>query len=180
MKKILITILSVVALIIVIIGVGFGGEETKNQDNNSEYLRIHIRANSNLECDQNVKYKVKESIVEYLTPYLATCTTKDLATQTIENKKQEIINIANKTLNENGFYYSANVKINNEYFPVRSYNDLTLSSGFYDAVIIELGKAQGDNWWCVVYPPLCFTNFESGKNIIYKSKILEVINNFFN
>lgn len=178
MKKILIAVLSFMALVIIVVGVGLNEKTQKSQTNN-EYLRIHIRANSNSDLDQNVKYKIKEGVVNFLTPFLANCTTKEKAIQTIENNKEQIINVANTTLKENGFNYKANIKINNEYFPVRSYNDLTLNSGFYDAVIVELGKAQGDNWWCVVYPPLCFTNFEYGKNVIYKSKILEIINNFF-
>lgn len=179
MKKILIAVLSFVLLLIVFFGVQYNGSN-KSQKQNSEYLRIHIRANSNSESDQNVKYKVKQSVVNFLTPYLASCNTKESAIKTIENNKQQIINVTNETLTQNGFNYGVNVKINNEYFPIRSYNNLTLNSGFYDAVIVELGQAKGDNWWCVVYPPLCFTNFENGKNVIYKSKILEIINNFFN
>ena len=179
MKKIVIAVLSFVLLIIIFLGLNFNTTKT-SQNENSKYLRIHIRANSNLEVDQNVKYIVKENVVDFLTPNLASCTTKQMAINTIETNKQQLINIANKTLSDNGFNYTANIKINNEYFPTRSYNNVTLDSGFYDAVIVELGKAQGDNWWCVVYPPLCFTNFESGNNIIYKSKFLEIINKFFN
>ncbi len=179
MKKFLIAILSIVALILVIAGMGFNVGD-KGKVENNEYLRIHIRANSNSESDQTVKYKVKESVVEYLTPLLSSCTTKELAVETISGHKQEVINVANSVLTQNGFNYGVNINICEEYFPVRNYNDLTLDSGFYDAVIVELGAAKGDNWWCVVYPPLCFTNFEYGKNVIYKSKILEIINNFFN
>ena len=62
--------------------------------------------------------------------------------------------------------------IRNEKFPTRVYGDLTLESGYYDAVIVELGKAEGANWWCVVYPPLCFS---SGENIEYRSKIADII-----
>ena len=61
-------------------------------------------------------------------------------------------------LRQKGFNYVSNVKINNEYFPSRTYENTTLESGYYDAVIIELGEAKGDNWWCVMYPPLCFVN----------------------
>ena len=180
MKKILIAMLSLFAIIIIVVGLGLNEKSQKDTKLNSEYLRIHIRANSNLDIDQDVKYKVKESIVEFLTPYLSNCTTKESATKTIEINKKQIINVANETLTQNGFSYKANVTINNEYFPVRSYNNLTLNSGFYDAVIVELGEAKGDNWWCVVYPPLCFADFDYGKNVIYKSKILEIINKFFN
>ena len=83
--------------------------------------------------------------------------------------------LANQVLAKNGFNYKATVAVRNEEFPTRVYEDLTLESGYYDALIVELGRAKGDNWWCVVYPPMCFTGNESG--IIYKSKILEIIQN---
>ena len=76
-----------------------------------------------------------------------------------------------------GFNYHSKVAVRNELFPTRVYGDFTLEEGFYDALIVELGEAKGDNWWCVVYPPLCFTGTE---NIKYKSKILEIINSFKN
>lgn len=178
MKKILIVICFVV--LVLIVGIGFFNNDTINQKSNTEYLRLHIRANSNSEADQTVKYKVKQAVVEFLTPMLSNCTSKNLAVNEIQNNKQQIEEIATTILKQNDFNYSCNLKINNEYFPTRTYNDFTLQSGFYDAVILELGEAQGDNWWCVMYPPLCFTDFEYGKNIIYKSKLLEIINNFFN
>ncbi len=142
------------------------------------YLRIHIRANSNCEVDQSVKYKVKERVVEYLTPFVAECKTVDKAKQTVSDKLAEIEMVANNVLQENGFSYSANAKLKNEEFPTRVYQDLTLESGFYDALIINLGEGKGDNWWCVVYPPLCFVG--EGNGYVYKSKIVEIINNFFN
>ena len=68
-------------------------------------------------------------------------------------------------------------KLNNEYFPTRAYDDLVLENGYYDALIIELGSGKGDNWWCVVYPPLCFA--DCTQKIEYKSKFLEIINKIF-
>ena len=85
--------------------------------------------------------------------------------------------MANEILRQNGFSYSSHAKLCNEYFPTRSYQDLTLDEGFYDALILELGEAKGDNWWCVVYPPLCFVSANpTGEGVVYKSKILHIIN----
>ena len=64
-----------------------------------------------------------------------------------------------------------------EEFPTRVYGGLTLENGFYDALIIELGSGKGDNWWCVVYPPLCFSG--EGTNYVYKSKLKQIINDFY-
>ncbi len=149
-----------------------------NQNNQSvEYLRIHIRANSNSQIDQSVKYSVKEAIVNYLTPYVANCNDKKSAIKTLNEQKSKLEEVADNVLYKNGFNYKSKVAVRNELFPTRVYEDFTLEEGFYDALIVNLGEAQGDNWWCVVYPPLCFT---ATKNVKYKSKILEIIKEFEN
>lgn len=144
------------------------------------YIRIHIRANSNNDVDQNVKYKVKSAIVDYLTPIIAECETLNEAHAQIASKLQEITNVANVVLKSNGFNYTANARLNDEYFPTRAYADVVLDEGVYDALIVELGSGTGNNWWCVVYPPLCFIGAENeGSNtIVYKSKIVELINKY--
>ena len=139
-----------------------------------QYLRIHVRANSNEAHDQAVKYKVRDSLVEYLTPFIAQYEDSEQAVQGIQNKLCNLEKIATQTLRNNGFAYSATAEIAIEDFPTRVYEDYTLPAGNYTALIVRLGSGRGDNWWCVVYPPLCFTAC-SGKNIIYKSKIKEII-----
>ncbi|MDD3396937.1 MAG: stage II sporulation protein R [Clostridia bacterium] len=144
----------------------------------SDYLRIHIRANSNSEQDQNVKYQVKDAIVDYLIPLLSTCESKEDAQKTIEQNLVNLEAVADNVLMQNNFNYASNAKLNYENFPARNYGNLTLESGFYDALIMELGEADGDNWWCIVYPPLCFINGSTSVSS-YKSRILEIINSFF-
>ncbi len=149
-----------------------------SQQQSAEYLRIHIRANSNTSIDQSVKYQVKDCMVKYLTPFIAECKSKKQAENLLNEKREDLQSIIDNLLKNKGFSYRSNIVVRNEKFPTRVYEDFTLEEGFYDAVIVELGKAEGDNWWCVVYPPLCFTGNESG--IVYKSKILEIIRNFKN
>ena len=146
---------------------------------NEDYLRLHIRAHSNSEQDQAVKYKVKTAIVEFLQDKIEKQTSKQGVEKVLTSEKQNIKAVAEDVLSKNGFCYGANVEIKNEFFPTRSYEDLVLSEGYYDALIVELGSAKGDNWWCVVYPPLCFAS-PSGKNVVYKSKIMEIIQNWKN
>ena len=162
------------AIIIIVSAAGLTG---KTETAKTEYLRIHIRANSNGEEDQIVKYEVKERIVGFLTPLLSDCDTKEKAEKVIAGNLKNIENIADRTLKERGYPYSSEAKINNELFPTRVYESLTLSGGYYDALIINLGEGAGDNWWCVVYPPLCFVG--SG-NYVYRSKIKSIIDGFFN
>lgn len=144
-----------------------------------EYLRIHIRANSNSEADQEVKYKVKDEVVEALIPLLAEIETFDEAKEVMSQNFDMIESVANNVLAENGFDYTASAKIDNEYFPTRTYDGLTLEEGYYDALILELGSGQGDNWWCLVYPAFCFTVTQNFDNVVYISKIWEIIKSVF-
>ncbi len=143
----------------------------------TEYLRVHIRANSNLEVDQAVKYEVKDSVVAYLTPVVASCESKEEAMRKIEQSLAGAERVATSTLRQNGFAYGARARLTTEEFPTRVYDGVTLEAGVYDALILELGTGEGDNWWCVVYPPLCFTS--GNGNVVYQSKILQIIRKFF-
>ena len=147
---------------------------------NTEYLRIHIRANSNQNIDQMIKYEIKDAIVETLTPFVANCNSFNDVKNMLQTKLALVDSVANSILKQKNYNYTAKSKLATEEFPTRSYNNFTLSAGIYDALIVELGSAKGDNWWCVIYPPLCFTSTKSGSNVIYKSRILEMIQNFIN
>ena len=172
MKNFCISLISLAIIILIVIGLAVPERQTHN-----EYLRIHIRANSNEDVDQEVKYKVKDAVVEYLVPFVSSSKTKAQAEEIINGILSEISLVADGVLKANGFNYGARAKINNEKFPTRVYDGLTLSEGYYDALIVELGEGVGDNWWCVVYPPLCFTG--SGIKPEYKSKIYLIIKNFY-
>lgn len=161
-------------LIIVLSGIGL--IISKNEPV-KEYLRIHVRANSNTQVDQDIKYAIKDEVVNYLTPFIAECKTKAQAKNMLSKNLKQIENIANAILSSHNFNYKAKASVRVEEFPFRAYNGVSLEQGFYEALILELGEAKGDNWWCVVYPPLCFVG--QGQNYIYKSKILDVINDFF-
>ena len=178
MKKIAVVLLVALALVF---GISyFCGENTSS---NQEFLRIHIRANSNDVADQNVKYAVKKAVVDYLTPQLAEVCTKQQAMQVVEANLVQIQAVANSVLAQNGFYYTSNVSICREVFPTRSYDGVVLDAGIYDALIVNLGSGEGDNWWCVVYPPLCFVPSQSqtgNTNVEFRWKILEVIKNWKN
>ena len=142
-----------------------------------DFLRIHIRADSNESEAQDVKYYVRDRVVEYLTPLVANCQTKAEALLGLQARINEISAVANKALREKGFYYGANAELTTERFPTRVYEDCILPAGEYSSLIIRLGSGKGDNWWCVVYPPLCFSA-PTGKNVVYKSKIWEIIERF--
>lgn len=175
MKKILIAAIGLAILIAVIVLI-------PTQSTNADFLRIHIRADSNNVADQNVKYAVKTAVVDYLTPIIADAHSKNEAMNKVSAHLSDVEKVCDNVLKANGFSYGSHVKLTREQFPDRAYGEFTLEQGVYDALIIELGSGNGNNWWCVVYPPLCFVGGESnGTNrITYKSKLLEIINEWLN
>lgn len=177
MKNFCIIFLSFVIISLTALGFS-GGLATESEGDFGEYLRIHIRADSNDSEAQAVKYKVRDRVVEYLTPVVANCQTKGQATEKMQAVLEEIERVAEKVLKENGFSYGATAIIDEEDFPTRIYGEYVLPAGKYSALILRLGSGRGDNWWCVVYPPLCFVGNQNA-NIVYKSKIKEIIDKFY-
>ena len=124
--------------------------------NRSDYVRLHILANSDSIEDQKLKLKVRDAVVAYVTPYVKDVQDAKEAENTISSHKEDIIRLAKHTLAESGANYGVDVQLGNFEFPVRSYGSLILPAGDYRAVRILLGDAAGQNWWCVLFPPLCF------------------------
>lgn len=172
---------SLIFAIILCLGAVFMGDFLQAENNSGEDInlfRMHIRANSNVDVDQSVKYEIKEQFVEFLTPYIADCETVAQAKKVVNELSSSLKIIADDILIKNGFTYTSKIKICNEFFPDRYYKDFLVQSGYYDALICELGEAKGDNWWCVVYPPLCFVDCGAKSGVVYKSKILELIDRY--
>ncbi len=154
---------------------------TKDKTAEYDYLRVHIRANSNEQVDQVVKYLIKDEVVDFITPYLTSCDTKQKSIDMVNILLDDIENICDNILKQNGFTYKSRAKVDREKFPTRSYENVTLEAGIYDALIIELGSGCGDNWWCMIYPPLCFVNKNNSneQNIQYQSYLIKIIERYF-
>ncbi len=127
-----------------------------------QVLRLHIIADSNLDADQEVKLAVRDAVITYLKPYLEDVTTKQEAIKIINAHLSELNDTANQILSSQGFSYTANAGIERVYFPIKLYGDLVLPAGEYDAIRILLGSASGKNWWCLVFPQLCFVDVTTG------------------
>lgn len=165
-------ILSFLSLVGVLCAIFFCGSETNTDE---DYLRIHITANSSSIEDQNMKYYVKDEVVDFLIPLLAEAQDKEQASKIIEENLIKIKEVVSLTLKKYQISYSANVYISQEDMPTRAYGDLVLEEGIYDCLKIDLGEAKGDNWWCVVFPAVCFINSKNPQNYEYISKIWETI-----
>lgn len=128
----------------------------------SSVFRLHVIANSDSKEDQDLKYIVRDNILTYINEISKNASTKEEVIEIARNNIDTIKQIAQETVYENGYNYSVNIKIGNFAFPTKQYGDISLPAGFYDALRVEIGSASGQNWWCVIFPPLCFVDVSSG------------------
>ena len=152
MRKMLKLVLIIVVTVVLIKCTGLIAEKQSLQQN---LIRLHVVANSDSEEDQNVKLQVKDAIVAYLEPLLEDCHDQKQAKKFLENELPELERIANVTLRQAGVNTAAKVTLKKECFDTRVYDTFSLPAGVYDSLRIEIGQANGHNWWCVVFPSLC-------------------------
>ena len=147
MKK-FITVLAV-SIFMLFLLVGYSTSVNSNLSSNM--VRLHVIANSDSEEDQALKLKVRDAILSHSR---SNFTKKDEVKDELESYKE----IAKEVISENGYNYDVEVEYGNFKFPTKEYNNLRLPAGNYDAVRVKIGTAKGQNWWCVMFPPLCFVD----------------------
>ena len=128
----------------------------------SSVVRLHIVANSDSERDQSVKLKVRDAVLEEFSEVLSAAENRMEAECIIDENIEKISAAADRVLRENGCEYGAAAFCGEVHFPVKSYENITLPPGSYESLQIVLGAGAGQNWWCVMYPPLCFDGSVSG------------------
>ena len=128
----------------------------------SSVFRLHVIAHSDSKEDQDLKYKVRDNLLKYMNKICKDCTSKEEAISLVEKNKDIFKQIALDTIRNEGFSYDVNINIGNFEFPTKNYGDISLPAGLYDALRVEIGEAKGQNWWCVMFPPLCFVDISSG------------------
>lgn len=133
-----------------------------SNDLSENIFRLHVIANSDSAEDQNLKYLVRDNLIQYMSSISSNVNSKEEAMDLISKHIIDFEEIANQTIKENGFSYNATVEIGKFEFPTKTYSDISFPSGIYDALEVRIGKAQGQNWWCVLYPALCFIDTSSG------------------
>jgi len=132
-------------------------------ENLSENIfRLHIIANSDSSEDQTLKLKIRDNIIEYIKPLTSNLSNKKDVKEIIFDNINEIQKIAEDTVKANGFNYKVKTEIGNFYFPTKYYGNISLPAGYYDAIRIKIGNSEGQNWWCSLFPSLCFTDISSG------------------
>ena len=140
----------------------FSYAQNISTDISNSVFRLHVIANSDSKEDQNLKYKVRDNLLKHMKELCCDCKNKDEAIKIVKEHLEEFKQIALQTINDNGYSYNININIGNFEFPTKEYGDISLPAGFYDALKVEIGEAKGQNWWCVMFPPLCFIDVTSG------------------
>jgi stage II sporulation protein R len=169
MKKIKLRIISLSLLLITIITIStlhIYGEVSRVEKISSNYkdklIRFHVLANSDSEEDQNLKLKVRDEIIKYLQPLLKKSRSIEESEEIILSENENIKRISENIILENGYTYEVKVNLEYSQFPAKQYSNIVLPAGEYKSLRVIIGDGEGKNWWCVMFPPLCFVDENNG------------------
>ncbi len=140
----------------------------------SNVIRFHVLANSDEEMDQQLKLKVRDRVIKEASSMFDKSGDINAARCTVLDNLENIKAIAKDEIEKNGFNYDVNVSLGQSHFPTKTYGEIVLPAGSYEALKIEIGNAKGQNWWCVFFPPLCFVDESC---VSYSSEAADKIKN---
>lgn len=157
-KKIIVTILIFVSVLLLLPDMFFAKPSVSPSVSlDDRILRLHILAAGDDTASQEVKLHVRDAVLGHIQSHTAGATTAKEAEEALAPLLSEIVAVANRTLENHGVSYTATAEITTEFFPIKQYGSLLLPPGEYRALRIVLGEGEGKNWWCMLYPSLCFT-----------------------
>lgn len=167
MKKIIYGILIIVMILVV---------SKPRYDLSGDMVRFRVIPNSNSSKDILIKEKV---VNELSTLLFKDANDINETRNNVVNNLDKINNSIDKVFSENNYNLKYKVKYGMNYFPSKEYNDIKFEAGNYESLVVEIGEAKGNNYWCILYPPLCMVDYEKDTKIEYKSKIMEILSNLF-
>lgn len=148
---------------IIMVGlVGFSYDKPEKVDIEDSLIRFHVVANSDLKNDQDIKLMVRDAVLKNVGGKLEKSGSREESLKILEKELPLIERTANEILEKHGFTYGAKAYLGKFQFPVKTYSNITLPAGEYTALRIVLGNGNGKNWWCVMFPPLCFIDITRG------------------
>ncbi len=174
MKKIIISIL----LITLMLGIIFNTKEKENIIPDSA-IRFRVIANSNTAYDQNIKIQIRNLIQNKILELTKDTRSIDEVRNILLEHKEELYSITKEKLYNLGYDKSFKLDYGNNYFPEKKYKGLTYKGGNYESLVITLGEGNGDNFWCVLFPPLCTLEVEDSSEVEYKFFVKEIIDKYF-
>lgn len=142
-------------------------------------LRLRIVANSNSEYDQHIKMEVKDVVESEMYNLLGNVSDVDEAKNKISSNIIKIDNSVSKTLKKFNYDLGYELNFGYNYFPEKEFKGVTYKEGYYESLLVTLGAGNGDNWWCVMFPPLCLLEAEESTEVEYKFFIKELIEKYF-
>ena len=142
-------------------------------------FRLHVIANSNSAYDQQIKLAVRDAVLQSTQDGIIECSSASEAEEYIQDNIGIILKTANAALRECGVDYRASANVGTYHFPDKTYQDITYPEGDYRALRIVLGDGAGQNWWCVMFPPLCLSEIEADDDTEYTSYFAELFDKFF-
>ncbi|AGK95428.1 stage II sporulation protein R [Clostridium pasteurianum] len=145
-------------------------EQADQQCIAKKIIRFHVLANSDSNEDQALKLKVRDKVLAYIAPKLSNSKSIEESREILKKYDKNINAIAESVIRENGYNYSVKTELSYVDFPVKSYGTIVLPQGRYEAYRILIGSAKGHNWWCVMFPPLCFTDITKGNVEVEKTQ----------
>ena len=145
----------------------------------NEAIRLRVIANSNSNYDQQVKMKVKDNLENTIYDILKDTTNVDEARNLINNNMYKINNSIKDILVSEKYNLDYDINFGKNYFPEKEYNGILYQEGYYESVLVTLGNGEGDNWWCVLFPPLCLLEAEESDEVEYKFFVQELIDKYF-
>lgn len=170
MKKIILGILSIFILICFVSNLSWTKVSASQESISNKIIRFHVIANSDTDSDQSLKLKVRDAVLNYLSPKLETSKNIDESKIILKNNDAMVLKISQEIIKGNGYTYKVISDLSRENFPIKSYGPITLPQGNYQAYRIVIGSGKGHNWWCVMFPPLCFVDITKGQVAINKTQ----------
>ena len=149
--------------------------ELNYEDIKDKLIRFHVIANSDTDEDQNLKLKVRDKVVEALSEKLSNVNSLEEAENVLEENIDYVNEIAKEVIEENNYTYEVTTMLSYENFPDKVYGDCVFPQGNYEAFRVIIGEGKGQNWWCVMFPSLCFV--DESKNSVDSSDLKEEIEN---
>lgn len=156
------SLISVISLMTITISGEVNNINSLSENYKDKLIRFHVIANSDSDEDQELKLKVRDAVIEYLQPKLLKSKSISQSEEIIKNEYDQIERISENIIKENGYTYDIKVGIEYSNFPTKQYSSVVLPAGEYKALKIVIGEGTGKNWWCVMFPPLCFIDEENG------------------
>ena len=175
-KTVLIFSLILISVVYIVFPYIYSKKDETTFNANKDMIRFHVIANSDSKNDQKLKLQIRDKILEEMGSEFNESKSIENSREIIKKNLNKIKDIAENEITAEGKDYNVEVVLGNDKFPTKTYGDLTLPAGEYEALKIVIGEGKGQNWWCVMFPPLCFVDITHSVSPIDEEEFKEEIN----